>query len=290
MSRPPVRSVVPETTLAFPYSMRPVMALWNALYLDPGPVAADPARPADWNRGAYLVEGLGHCGACHTPRNALGAEQVGAAYLQGAMVDGWEAPALTHANHAPLPWSADELYRYLRFGHTLQHGSVAGTMALVVHNLADAPDADLRAMAAYLASFTNQLAVPDAARLAAARVAQSRAYDAQLAGPAQRMFSGACGACHHDGDGPVELGMNLPLALHSSLYSARPDNLLRAILEGVREPATADLGYMPAFRDSLNDRQVAEIASYMRQRFAPDKPAWAALEAASARVRASPTP
>jgi len=104
------------------------------------------------------------------------------------------------------------------------------------------------------------------------------------------MFSSACGACHHDGDGPVELGMNLPLALHSSLHSARPDNLLRAILEGVREPATAELGYMPAFRDSLSDRQVTELVAYMRQRFAPDKPAWTELEAASARVRATPTP
>jgi nicotinate dehydrogenase subunit B len=291
MSRPPVRSVVPETKLAFPYSLRPALALWNALYLAPGPVAADPARSAEWNRGAYLVEGLGHCGACHTPRDALGAERVGKSYLQGAMVDGWEAPSLTSTNHAPLPWSADEFYRYLRFGHTLQHGSVAGTMALVVRNLADAPDADLRAMAAYLASFTSQLAAPgDAARVAAARVEQSRARDVHLAGPAQRMFSGACGACHHDGDGPVELGMNLPLALHSSLHSALPDNLLRAILEGVREPATAELGYMPAFKDSLNDRQLAELVTYMRQRFAPDKPAWTQLEAASARVRATPTP
>ena len=92
------------------------------------------------------------------------------------------------------------------------------------------------------------------------------------------MFDSACAACHHDGNGPTLLGVNTPLALNSNLTSARPDNLLRTILDGVREPASRDIGFMPAFRDALDDAQIAELAGYMRARFAPqaaglDRPA-----------------
>ena len=287
MSQPPVVSVAPATALAFPFNLRPLMALWNALYLTPGPVAAAATQSAEWARGESLVNGVGHCGACHTPRNALGAEKVGAATFAGAMVDGWEAPPLTALTHATVPWSADELYRYLRTGHTLHHGAVAGPMAPVVAQLQAVPDADVRAMATYLASFNP----PDAARHAAARVAalvaQSAATSATRLDASQRLFEGACGACHHDGNGPEVFGLNLPLALSSKLHSERPDNLLQVILGGIREPATRDLGFMPAFRDALDDAQMAQLVSHLRQRFAPDKPAWPDLPASVARVRAA---
>ena len=156
-------------------------------------------------------------------------------------------------------------------------------MAPVVQQLAELPEADVRAIATYLASFNAPAASPDAAP---ALVAQSSARAATLIGPAQRLFTAACGACHHDGDGPRLLGQNLPLALNTKLHSDRPDNLLRVVLEGIREPATQDLGFMPAFRDNLDDAQIAQLAAYMRQRFAPDKPAWADLQAHSARLRA----
>jgi nicotinate dehydrogenase subunit B len=88
----------------------------------------------------------------------------------------------------------------------------------------------------------------------------------------------------------MTLGPNLPLALNSNLHSARADNLLRVILEGIRHPATRDVGFMPAYRDALDDRQLAELAAYLRERFAPGKPAWRDLEATAARVRSNPTP
>ncbi|HUG21419.1 molybdopterin cofactor-binding domain-containing protein [Piscinibacter sp.] len=285
MAQPAVRHEVAPAQLAFPFSVRPLMAMWNALYLDTAPPAQDTARSALWNRGNYLVNGLGHCGACHTPRNAFGAEQGGRAFLAGAMVEGWEAPPLTTLSHAPVPWSEDELFRYLRFGHTQQHGVAAGPMAPVVRELATVPEADVRAMAHYLASF-NAPATNDPAALAHTWVATSRAQEATLPGAAQRLFTGACGACHHDGDGPATLGPNLPLALNSNLHSTRPDNLLRVILAGIRQPATRDVGFMPAFRDALDDQQLAELAAYMRARFAPGKPPWQGLEAAAARARA----
>jgi nicotinate dehydrogenase subunit B len=101
------------------------------------------------------------------------------------------------------------------------------------------------------------------------------------------MFDGACAACHHDGNGPTLLGVNTPLALNSNLASARPDNLLRTILEGVREPASRDIGFMPAFRDALDDAQIAELAGYMRARFAPQEPPWTDLPGSVARLRAA---
>jgi len=282
MSQPAVRAQTPKSELKFPFSVRPLMAGWNALFHDATPYKANPAQSAEWNRGAYLVEGLGHCGACHTPRNALGAEKGGKAYLAGAMVDGWEAPPLTALSQAPVPWSADALYQYLRTGHSAEHGTAGGPMGPVVHELQQLPDTDIRAMAAYLASFNATASVP------AAQVVADAAARAPLPGAGQRMFQAACAACHHDGDGPRLLGANVPLALNSNLHSATPDNLLRTILDGVQQPATAELGFMPGFRDALNDRQLAELAGYMRARFAPGRPAWDGLEAAAARTRRLP--
>jgi nicotinate dehydrogenase subunit B len=289
MAQPPVASAAPETTLAFPFSVRPLMAAWNALYLTPGPAATVTTQSVEWNRGAYLVNGLGHCGACHTARDALGAERGGAGYLAGAIVDGWEAPALTSLSRAPMPWTETALFDYLRHGHSAEHGSASGPMAPVVQQLQQLPEADVRAMATYLASFNAprgdaaSAGAPSALQL----VAQSNARDATSTGPAQRLFTTACGACHHDGSGPQLLGQNIALALNTNLHGERPDNLLRVILDGIREPATRGIGFMPAFRDSLDDTQLAQLAAYMRQRFAPDKPAWQDVPAVAARIRAS---
>ena len=136
MAQPAVRAETPENALAFPFNLRPLMAGWNALFHKPDVVPGRPdANPTMWNRGAYLVEGLGHCGACHSPRNALGAEKA-SAYLAGGFAEGWEAPALTSLSQAPIPWSEDELYAYLRTGESRLHGVAAGPMAPVVKELA----------------------------------------------------------------------------------------------------------------------------------------------------------
>jgi nicotinate dehydrogenase subunit B len=285
MSLPPVRAETPAAQLKFPYSARPLMAGWNALYHDATPYRNVPTQSVEWNRGAYLVNGLGHCGACHTPRNALGAEQGGSAFLSGAMVEGWEAPALTALSKAAVPWTTESLYSYLRNGHSREHGMAGGPMAEVVRELAAVPDADVRAMATYLASFSPKVSEEEA-QAQARRAIETAQVRQPAPGAAQRMFESACAACHHDGNGPTLLGLNTPLALNSNLRSDRPDNLLRTILDGVREPAAREIGFMPAFRDALDDQQIAELAGYMRARFAPDAPAWRDLPAEVARVRA----
>jgi nicotinate dehydrogenase subunit B len=288
MSLPPVRAQTPAAELKFPFGLRPLMAGWNALFHDPAPYRPVATQSAEWNRGAYLVNGLGHCGACHTPRNALGAEQDGAAFLSGAMVDGWEAPALTALSASAVPWNADALYDYLRRGHAQHHGSAGGPMAEVVRELAAVSDADVRAMATYLASLQPTVAPQAAAASAQRALTTAAAGQGRLLGAAQRMFDSACAACHHDGDGPTLIGVNTPLAWSSKLSSDRPDNLLRTILDGVREPASRDIGFMPAFRDALDDAQIAELAGYMRSRFAPQEAAWADLPREVARLRAAP--
>jgi nicotinate dehydrogenase subunit B len=277
MAQPAVAHQPPATQLPFPFGLRPLLAGWNALNLDAGAWKPDPAQTPEWNRGAYLVNGVGHCGACHTPRDALGAERGGAAFLSGALIDGWEAPALTGLSKAPVPWTAQSFYDYLRHGHSREHGAATGPMAPVVQELAALPDADIRAMADYLASFR----APDAQPRPLATRADA------LPGPAQRLFENACGACHHDGDGPRLLGLNLPLSLSTKLHSDHPDNLLRVILEGVREAAGPELGFMPGFAGNLSDAQIALLAGYLRQRHAPDKPAWQGLAERTAALRAS---
>jgi nicotinate dehydrogenase subunit B len=189
---------------------------------------------------------------------------------------------LTSLSQAPIPWNEDELFAYLRSGESRFHGVAAGPMAPVVKELGALPDQDIRAMAVYLASF-NEIAVDQhavAAKLEAAT--GTRASAASSVGA--RLYQGACAVCHEVGGAPL-FGSRPSLALNSNLHSAHPDNLVQVILHGIAAPASSDLGYMPAFKDSLTDSQVAELASYLRRQFAPDKPAWIGIDAAVGRIR-----
>ncbi len=290
MAQPPVHAVNRETSLAFPFNFRPLLAGWNALFHEPSVFQADPAQSAVWNRGAYLVESLGHCGACHTPRNALGAENAAKAYLAGGMADGWEAPPLTSLTHAPIPWSEDELYTYLRTGISRFHGVAAGPMAPIVKDLTAVPDDDIRAMAVYLASFNDKAITPEAQEALANRLETQTSVKAiSTSSMGARIYEGACAVCHQVG-GPALFGSRPSLALNSNLHSATPDNLIQVILHGIEAPVSSDLGYMPAFRNSLNDGQVAELVSYLRQQFAPGKAPWPDLAARIVEIRGAHPP
>lgn len=284
MAQPAVRAETPKNNLAFPFNLRPLMAGWNALFHQPGVFEADTSKSAIWNRGAYLVEGLGHCGACHSPRNALGAEKA-SAYLAGGFAEGWEAPPLTSLSRAPIPWSEDELFAYLRTGESRFHGVAAGPMAPVVKELAALPDQDIRAMAVYLASFNENAVDHPAQNALAAKLETSTGTRVALASPTgARLYEGACAVCHAVGGAPL-FGSRPSLALNSNVHSDIPDNLIQVILHGITSPVSSDLGYMPGFKDSMTDGQVAELVSYLRQQFAPDKPAWTGLPAAVSRAR-----
>ena len=265
------------------------MAGGNLLFHDGQVYQPDPAQSLAWNRGAYLVQGAGHCGACHTPRNALGAERKGlSALLAGGEAEGWEAPALNGLSRAPVPWTEDDLYAYLRTGFSERHGVAAGPMAPVIHGLAELPDQDVRAMAVYLASLNPP--APEAAAQAAAvnTLEQASAPDARLFPTGgERLFQGACAACHETRAAAPLFGARPSLALNTNLHSDKPDNLIQVILNGIADPAGEGLGYMPAFGGSLDDAQVAQLVDYMRVRFAPQRPAWTDVAGRVGELRAA---
>jgi nicotinate dehydrogenase subunit B len=287
MAEPAAVNPVADSKLKFPFNIRGLMAGWNALYLKPTSLT-DTTKSSAWNRGAYLVESLGHCSACHSERNAVGAELGGAAHLAGGFAEGWEAPAIRGPGKSPIGWSEDALYAYLRQGYSHDHGAANGPMAEVVKSLQPLPDEDIRAMAIYLSDGGAKVdtATARATTLAAAKAVETTAALAEPSGA--RLFEGACSACHAEGT-PLA-----SLALNTNLHSDRPDNLLQTILNGAEAPAALagqatpgqmEVMSMPAFRQSFSDRQLADLAAYLRARFAPGKTPWGGLREAAERVR-----
>ncbi|WP_447956557.1 c-type cytochrome [Vreelandella sp. EE7] len=280
MAQPAVSAAAPKNALTFPFNVRALMAPWQALYHDPTPFQPDPAQSELYNRGAYLAEGLGHCSACHSPRNAMGAEKQGEQYLAGAVVDGWEAPALNTLSRSPVPWSESSLFDYLRHGSTELHGVASGPMAPVVAGLGELPEYDVRAIAHYVAQ---QMQAP-AEDVASVRAEAQRLTAGTTAEPAgmeegAQLFQGACAACHVDNGIPGFTKASTSLALNTNLHSDRPDNVIQSIMGGVHDTA------MPGFADSLSDTQVATLTAYLRARFAPEADPWQQLEQRVAEIR-----
>ncbi|MDR3507325.1 MAG: c-type cytochrome [Caulobacteraceae bacterium] len=284
MTRPPVSAPPVRNRLPFPLNIRALQAGWKLLFFHPQPFAPNPARGAEWNRGAYLAEGLSHCGACHTPRNALGAERKDKAYA-GAPIDNWVAPPLTRANPSPAPWTEDELFAYLRSGVARYHGVSAGPMAPVVHaGLSKLPDSDIHALATYFGEIGGGQAreadtgpVVEKA-LAADRLGTGLQYDA----PA-RLYAAACASCHYNNaKGPNPLRPDL--ALNSAVNLDDPTNLIRVTLYGLDAKSGAPGIVMPGFA-RFSDADVARIAAYLRATRTTKAP-WPDLEKKVAAIRA----
>ena len=294
MTRPPVPSAPRPNALVFPLGFRPLLAGWKALFFRPGQYRSDPAHDAAWNRGAYLVEGLGHCGACHTPRNALGAEERDKA-LSGGTAESWQAYAIDAASPAPVRWTADALAAYLRQGWQQQHGVARGPMTAVTASLADAPEADIQAIATYLAA---RMAAggehPPAPRtmLAAARpdapgarpqeAGQQVSAVAESATEGSRIYAAACASCHESGR-PLPYG-GLDLHLSTAVNAPAPTNIVHVVLDGLHPMAGEPGAIMPGFRGVLNDPQIVALLAAMRAGFS-DQPAWTDLAATVRRTR-----
>jgi len=275
MTREPVRARRPPNRLVFPANVRPLLAVWKSLYFEPGRFVAQPGRSAEWNRGAYLVEGLAHCGACHTPRNAAGAENTNEP-LSGGEAEGWHAPALGAASRAPVPWTAQALYAYLRTGFDADHGVAAGPMAPVADSLATVPEADVRAIAVYLA---DRAGAPRAPKAVAVAGRAARDDDA----PGASVFTGACATCHHANDATPGV-TPVPLAVTSSVNDPTPRNALRIVSEGLHPDSGEAGAMMPAFAGELTDAQIVAVVQYLRTHFS-DRPPWNDVDETLRRIR-----
>lgn len=282
MSVPPVRAVPPPTDLPFPLNVRALLAAWKALYLDSRPFRADPSRSAQWNRGAYLVEVLTHCGACHTPRNIFGAEQVGHPLGGTGLIDGWVVPALDRSV-SPARWTEEAFATYLR-GGTTPRGRAIGPMASVIHGLAKLPDRDIEAMATYLIQF-NRPATGNADVLAERAVRAGADRTGRLDDRGAQLFARACAACHDNG-GSNPVAMPSDLGLSTTLWLNASNNFGLVVLDGVTDDRMPG-PLMPPFRDVLSDRDIADIAAYLR-RTRTGRPVWHTLEGTIRGLRSNP--
>jgi mono/diheme cytochrome c family protein len=271
MTRQPVREAAPGNKLIPPLGFRPLLAGWKMLFLHKGAVPTDPSRSAEWNRGAYVVEGLAHCGGCHTPRNLAGGEERSRAY-HGGIAEGWRAPPLNDTNPAACAWNSEALFKYLRTGLSPNHSAAGGPMGPVVEGLSNAPESDVRAIASYFAS---KMSSSPKCGPELRPIDQGTVADRDFSTGAT-IFAGACAGCHGVG-APMAAQERPSLALASDLRDSDPASAIQAVLSGI-EPPVADRGpKMPPFAESLDDSQIAAVVAYARARYT-DRTPWPHLE------------
>jgi mono/diheme cytochrome c family protein len=265
----PVQNKVVSNQLPFPLNIRAGMRAWNAMFFSPGPFKPDASKSAEWNRGSYLVNTLEHCGLCHTPKNAAGADD-NAHYLQGAELQGWFAPNVTNDMRTGLGrWSTDDVATYLRTGHNA-FAAASGPMAEAIERSTSQLTApDVHAMAVYLKDLPGQT---DTA------VAEDGNSPVMRAGAA--IYADECSACHvGKGEGVAALFPALSAA--PTVQSAAPTSLIRVVLQGARSVATdgaPTAPAMPAFGWMMSDAEVAAVVTYIRNAWGNAAPAVTADE------------
>jgi cbb3-type cytochrome c oxidase subunit III len=252
----PSRNAVRVNRLPFPLNLRAGMIVWDALYFTPGEFHPEPSKSKQWNRGAYLVQGPEHCGACHTPKTFLGGDKQ-SEVLQGSALQGWTAPDITSGQGSLRDWTAEDIATFLKTGHN-RHAAAAGLMGEVVDlSTSKLTDNDLNAIAAYLKDVSGP--------------AQDNAGspDKSVLSAGGAIYQDLCSACHaQDGKGVGNMFPNLAEA--ATVKARDPTTVLRVILQGAqtvstdREPTGPA---MPAFGWQLDDAQIAAVATYVRNHF-----------------------
>ena len=261
MQLPPVVQPATAHTLRWPFNTQAALALWRALYFSPANYQPDTQQSAEWNRGAYLVRGLGHCSACHSARNALGANSTPLDLAGGLIpMQNWYAPSLTSALEAGVAdWDTPDIVALFKTGVS-PRGSVLGPMAeVVLHSTQHLSDADLGAMAVFLKSLP-----PAAMRGAPAAAGASVSSPAFSAGA--KLYEKNCAQCHGE-QGQGVPGAYPPLAGNRAVTMASSANLVQVVLNGGYAPATAGNPRpygMPPFVLVLNDSELAALLTYLR--------------------------
>lgn len=284
----PVDTHVQPTVLRFPFNVRQLMFIWNRLFLkedNDAETTSLPATDPQFKRGKYLVNNLAHCGTCHTPRDAMMAED-NTRYLSGAALNGWKAPNITSDKISGVGgWSQKELVQFLRTGHVLNKAQAAGSMAdAVEHSFRYLHDDDLNAIAAYIKTVpairdpqqakvaygVMPLTPVDISQLESGQGDQKSLADASTQNGA-RLYNAACASCHGiNGQGTAD-NFYPSLTQNSAVGGTTANNLVMVILQGIhRQSADADVS-MPAFEHQLTSAQVAAIANYVTQQFGDKK-------------------
>ena len=288
MTREAVRMETPQNALQFPFTMRPLIAAWKLLFFTPGELKPDPLLTPELNRGAYLVEGLSHCGSCHTTRNVLGAER-NSSYLGGGEAEGWHAPTLNGASTVPVAWTEDQIFAYLRYGFAPARGVAAGPMQPVVDNLGKVAEADVKAIAAYIATIVGPATAARKGKVGLPRLApQSDTIgnqDARTIADGAVIYAGACAFCH-EATGQRFSARGINLATSTAVTVPDAHNLAHVILEGIGPPQASPAATMPGFANALTNSQVAALMTFLRSAFT-DQPAWRDLEGTIRHVRQS---
>nr|WP_298721224.1 cytochrome c [uncultured Steroidobacter sp.] len=260
----PVQSRAPQNELRFPYNQRWALRLWKALYLDAGEYKQDTAQSAEWNRGAYLVEALGHCGACHSPRGVLGGQSADAAMTGGEYIDRvrseesreWSAPNLTSSQNGLAAWSVEELASYLKTGRNSFTQTFGPMNEVIMNSTRHLSDADTRAMAVYLKSLApNPGNTADPA-------------DASVLAEGGALYDVHCGTCHlPTGLGGPDEGSGARLVGSPIVQAPNPASLINVIMYGPERPEPPlphRWKKMPGFAEKLDDDEIAAIASFVR--------------------------
>jgi mono/diheme cytochrome c family protein len=270
----PVHNSAPPPALHWPLNYRVVMRGWDWLFFKPGILVPDQQKSPEWNRGRYLVEGPGHCGACHTPKNVFGADRQSRA-LGGGLVGDQFAPRLDGAPRSGLKsWSADDIAEYLQSGRN-GRSHANGLMAEVVLNSTSLmSDADVQAIATYLKALPPGEREPNVLPPPETQMADG-----------QKVYRSACVACHEvDGSGAPKIYP--PLPGNANLQSAIAASTLRIILDGAHTlttPRAPNPGSMPAYADKLSDQEIADVTTYIRNSWGNSASAVTAAQVAKAR-------
>jgi mono/diheme cytochrome c family protein len=269
----PVRNTPPPLELRWPFKYRVVMRGWNWLFFKPGILMPDQQKSTEWNRGRYLVEGIAHCGACHTPKNIFGADKRGQPF-GGGPVAGMFAPRLDGAARSGLKsWSAEDIAEYLQSGRNGRSHAGELMSEVVVNSTSKMSDADIRAIAVYLKELPAGAPEPAVTPPPPAQMAEG-----------ERLYKGACIACH-EADGSGAPRIYPPLPGNANLQSADPASTLRVILDGaqtVTTPRAPNTGSMPAYA-TMSDQQIAAVATFIRNAWGNAAPAVTAAHVAKAR-------
>jgi mono/diheme cytochrome c family protein len=272
---PAVKYTPPKNDLTFPLEFRVAVKGWNLLYLNSHDFHTDSSQSAEWNRGAYLVNGLGHCGGCHTPKNALGADRT-KLDLQGATLDNWVAPDLTANDRTGLgSWNIDDISEYLRDGRNA-HAGAGGPMAdVITYSTSLMSDSDRHAMAVYLKS---RAASPSLARTPPDSGAMHRGAE---------IYSDACASCHLE-NGVGQPRYFPPLGPNAVLQQPDPIGLEHLILAGGRigtSPSRPSALAMPSFAWKLGDEEIADVSTYIRNSWGNQAESVSAADVRAARKK-----